>query len=49
MAIESGLKLKHKLKFDFKWYPGYENRRGCGKNPARRFPAEDAITFIFCI
>ena len=47
MAEDQGLKLKEKFKFDFNWFPGYENRRGDGKNPARRFPAEDAVTFLF--
>ena len=47
LANEAGLKLKYKFKFEFEWFPGYENRRGEGKNPARRFPAEDAFTFIF--
>lgn len=46
MGEKVGLKVEIK-EFDIKKYPGYENRRGNGKNPARRFPAEDAKTYIF--
>ena len=47
MGEDQGFKLVQKSKFDISIFPGYENRRGNGKNPARRFPADDAVTFIF--
>lgn len=28
-------------------YPGYENRRGAGKNGGKRFPIEDAVQYVF--
>lgn len=33
--------------FNMDDYPGYENRRGAGKNGAKRFPIEDAVQYVF--
>lgn len=47
MAAKAGYSLKYQVKFDADMYPGYENRRGIGKNAGQRFPCEDAVTFAF--
>lgn len=47
MAAKAGYALKYKFPFNATNYPGYENRKGIGKNAAKRFPCEDAYTFAF--
>ena len=47
MAQKAGYALKYKYTFNANMYPGYENRRGIGKNAGKRFPCEDAVTFAF--
>lgn len=41
--------LKSQLPFNIDDYPGYENRRGAGKNGGKRFPIEDAVQYVFIL
>ena len=46
IAEERGYILEETIPFDPKCYPGYINRKGQGKNGAKRFPSSDAVTYI---
>lgn len=47
MAQNAGYNLKYNMNFNQDMYPGYENRRGIGKNAGQKFPCNDAMTFAF--
>ena len=43
LAEKAGdLELVFKIPFDFDSYPGYQNRKGAGKNAGKRFSCEQA-------
>ena len=43
----AGFTLVETLDFNCDAYPGYFNRRGAGKQCAKRFPCDDAKTYKF--
>ena len=49
IAQSKGYTLQATYKFDVDQYPGYLNRRGAGKQGGKRFPCEDAVTYVFKI
>ena len=49
LAEKNGYKLEESYPFKIQDYPGYENRRGAGKNGGKRFPMEDAVQYIFSL
>ena len=47
IGIAAGFKLIETIPFNKDAYPGYLNRRGAGKQGGKRFPCDDAVTYIF--
>lgn len=47
MAKKAGYELKYRIPFDADHYPGYQNRKGIGKNAGKQFECDDAYTYAF--
>lgn len=47
IAQANNYKVMSRDKFNIDDYPGYENRRGAGKNGAKKFPIDDAVQYVF--
>ena len=45
MGKELGYELAYQEPFSIDNYPGYQNRKGAGKNGGKRFPCDDAQLF----
>ncbi|CAH1424789.1 unnamed protein product [Lactuca virosa] len=49
LATQSGLTLIECVKFKIEDYPGYNNKRGAGRNPDQAFPLGECNTFKFIV
>ncbi len=49
IGTSNGYTLEKTFDFNIDEYPGYQNRRGAGKCGGKKFPSDDAKTYVFKI